>query len=107
MNALNPAGWRPDMGAGNDEAVAAPTFTGNRALQLEEPLLFEIGAMDRTGVDFVEETTPPLDALTSHLRAAPIPCRVSPNPRRSATTPGSVARTTRSTLACSRSAAAR
>ena len=72
MNALNPTGWRPAMGAGDDEAVASPTFTGNRALQLEEPLLFEIGAMDRTGVDFVEETTPPLDALTSHLRAAPI-----------------------------------
>ena len=72
MNALNPTGWRPAMGAGDDEGVPAPTFTGNRALQLEEPLLFEIGAMDRTGVDFVEEITLPLDALTSHLRAAPI-----------------------------------
>ena len=72
MSALNPTGWRPEMGAGADEAVAAPTFTGNRALQLEEPLLFEIGAMDRTGVDFIEETNAPLDALTSHLRAAPI-----------------------------------
>ena len=28
--------------------------------------------MDRTGVDFVEETRAPLDALTSHLRAKPI-----------------------------------
>ena len=53
MNALNPTGWRPEMGAG-EEPAASPTFTGNRALQLEEPLLFEIGAMDRTGVDFIE-----------------------------------------------------
>ena len=72
MNALNPTGWRPEMGAGNDAALASPTFTGNRALQLEEPLLFEIGAMDRTGVDFIDETNAPLDALTSYLRAAPI-----------------------------------
>ena len=72
MSALNPSGWRPTMASRDDEAVAQPTFTGNRALQLEEPLLFEIGAMDRTGVDFIEETSAPLDALTSHLRAAPI-----------------------------------
>ena len=72
MSASNPSGWRPAMASGDDAAVASPTFTGNRALQLEEPLLFEIGAMDRTGVDFAEETGVPLDALTSHLRAAPI-----------------------------------
>ncbi|QGN53513.1 aminomethyl-transferring glycine dehydrogenase subunit GcvPB [Novosphingobium sp. Gsoil 351] len=72
MNAMNPAGWRPELGRGDDDASATPTFTGNRALQLEEPLLFEIGAMDRTGVDFAAETAAPLDALTSHLRASPI-----------------------------------
>jgi glycine dehydrogenase subunit 2 len=75
MNALNPAGWRPEMGPAQHpahDAASAPTFTGNRALQLEEPLLFEIGAMDRTGVDFAGDTGAPLDALTSHLRAAPI-----------------------------------
>jgi glycine dehydrogenase subunit 2 len=31
-----------------------PTFTGNRALQQEEPLLFEIGRLDTTGVDIDE-----------------------------------------------------
>src|SRR3954447_21089357 len=31
-----------------------PTFTGNRALQQEEPLLFEIGRLDTTGVDLDE-----------------------------------------------------
>ena len=75
MNALNPTGWRPEMGPAqhpDGEPVCAPTFTGNRALQLEEPLLFEIGAMDRTGVDFAVETGDLLDALTSHLRAAPV-----------------------------------
>ncbi|TPE61408.1 glycine dehydrogenase subunit 2 [Sandaracinobacter neustonicus] len=32
-------------------ADAAPTVTGNRALMLEEPLIFEIGSTDVTGVD--------------------------------------------------------
>ncbi|WP_294076343.1 aminomethyl-transferring glycine dehydrogenase subunit GcvPB [Sphingomonas sp.] len=30
------------------------TFTGNRALMLEEPLIFEIGSLDTTGVDFAD-----------------------------------------------------
>ncbi|HJQ18191.1 MAG TPA: aminomethyl-transferring glycine dehydrogenase subunit GcvPB [Allosphingosinicella sp.] len=34
------------------EAKAPPTRTGNRALMLEEPLLFEIGRADSSGVDF-------------------------------------------------------
>ena len=33
-------------------AAAPPTQTGNRALMLEEPLLFEIGHTDSSGVDF-------------------------------------------------------
>ncbi len=36
------------------ERVAEHTFTGNRALQIEEPLLFEIGRADVTGVDLPE-----------------------------------------------------
>ncbi|PZU50595.1 MAG: aminomethyl-transferring glycine dehydrogenase subunit GcvPB [Sphingomonas sp.] len=32
-------------------AEAAPTVTGNRGLMLEEPLIFEIGSTDVTGVD--------------------------------------------------------
>ena len=75
MNALNPTGWRPEMGPAqhpDHEVRTTPTFTGNRALQLEEPLLFEIGAMDRTGIDFAPETSPLLDALASHLRASPV-----------------------------------
>jgi glycine dehydrogenase subunit 2 len=47
---VNPSGWRPEAPT-NDSAGAPATFTGNKALMLEEALLFEIGAIDRTGVD--------------------------------------------------------
>ncbi|MEN7538630.1 aminomethyl-transferring glycine dehydrogenase subunit GcvPB [Aurantiacibacter flavus] len=51
MNA-NPSGWRPST----PEAVTldgegAPTSTGNRALMLEEGLIFEIGSLNNCGVD--------------------------------------------------------
>jgi len=47
---VNPSGWRPSTPA--NEQGEASTVTGNRALMLEEPLLFEIGSVDQTGVDF-------------------------------------------------------
>ena len=50
---VNPSGWRPASPSdvhGNSPA----TSSGNRALMLEEPLLFEIGSRDQTGVDFAE-----------------------------------------------------
>ena len=50
MTAVNPSGWRPSAPA-SGEGAATPTVTGNRALMLEEPLLFEIGRRDQTGVD--------------------------------------------------------
>ncbi len=50
MTAVNPSGWRPSSPSTGDGA-AAPTVTGNRALMLEEPLLFEIGSRNQTGVD--------------------------------------------------------
>jgi len=49
---VNPSGWRPSAPA--NEQGAAQTVTGNRALMLEEPLIFEIGSTERTGVDFAE-----------------------------------------------------
>jgi glycine dehydrogenase subunit 2 len=70
MSAINQSGWRPE--APQQGGTDAPkTFTGNRALMLEEPLLFEIGATDRTGVDLPE---PPKVAsrLAGLERAAPI-----------------------------------
>jgi len=47
---VNPSGWRPST----PENVHGETHTvtGNRALMLEEPLLFEIGSNDQSGVDF-------------------------------------------------------
>ena len=36
--------------------VAPATFTGNRALQIEEPLIFEMGQPGRCGVDLPEPT---------------------------------------------------
>ena len=68
MTALNRAGWRPEMNAGGaDDNV---TFTGNRALMLEEPLIFEIGSNETTGVDF-DEAAPAAD-LGGLARTAPI-----------------------------------
>lgn len=69
MTALNPAGWRPEMNVagGADDNV---TFTGNRALMLEEPLIFEIGSIETTGVDFDEQA--PAADLGSLVRSDPI-----------------------------------
>jgi glycine dehydrogenase subunit 2 len=49
---VNPSGWRPSTPA--NEKGETQTVTGNRALMLEEPLLFEIGSTDQTGVDFAD-----------------------------------------------------
>lgn len=49
---INQSGWRPEMNAG--ERSDSATFTGNRALMLDEALIFEIGSLDTTGVDFAE-----------------------------------------------------
>ncbi len=58
MNAPNKSGWKPEMTQAESGFLGGPvTTTGNRALMLEEPLLFEIGRADVTGVDL-----PPVDA---------------------------------------------
>ena len=51
MSTPNPTGWRPSAPT-TLETTAVTTTTGNRALMLEEPLLFEIGSRDQTGIDF-------------------------------------------------------
>ncbi len=53
---INASGWKPTapVAGGN----AAPTFTGNKALMLEEPLIFEIGSTETTGVDFADAPSP-------------------------------------------------
>jgi glycine dehydrogenase subunit 2 len=47
---INQSGWKPTTPTKGEGA--APTFTGNKALMLEEPLIFEIGSTETTGVDF-------------------------------------------------------
>jgi glycine dehydrogenase subunit 2 len=52
---INPSGWRPEAAeAGLAANDIAPTASGNRALMLEEALIFEIGTTETTGVDFAE-----------------------------------------------------
>ncbi len=50
--ALNQSGWRPERIQGRGEA--APTHTGNKALMLEEALIFEIGSDQTSGVEVAE-----------------------------------------------------
>ncbi|MEI4509023.1 aminomethyl-transferring glycine dehydrogenase subunit GcvPB [Sphingopyxis sp. CCNWLW253] len=56
-----------NVAGGADDST---TFTGNRALMLEEALIFEIGGSETTGVDF-DETAPVTD-LGALARTAPI-----------------------------------
>lgn len=60
MNAPNAAGWRPELGEAH--IAGDETFTGNRALMLEERLIFEIGDTSTTGVDI-----DPAPAVASRL----------------------------------------
>ena len=50
---VNPSGWRPTAPTGAS-AEGPATVTGNRALMLEEPLIFEIDRGQTTGVDLPE-----------------------------------------------------
>jgi glycine dehydrogenase subunit 2 len=49
MSTVNASGWRPEMV--ENDVITPSTFTGNRALMLEEALIFEIGDEHTTGVD--------------------------------------------------------
>lgn len=53
---VNPSGWRPEMGEAGSEAPV--TYTGNCGLMLEEPLIFEIGGAETTGVDIPAPLAP-------------------------------------------------
>ncbi len=73
MTATNAAGWRPEMGpAQHPDHEDAPhlTHSGDRALMLEEELIFELGRFDATGVDIDEPELEPLTALSGFLRKA-------------------------------------
>jgi glycine dehydrogenase subunit 2 len=73
MSAMNTQGRATRPAAANDDATngEAETFTGNRALHLEEKLIFEKDAPGRSGVDFPE---PPAvaDRMGGLARGAPV-----------------------------------
>lgn len=66
MNAPNASGWRPEMGSAEGSAQA--TASGDRALMLEEPLIFELGRPGTCGVDIDDAALEPLSALGKFLR---------------------------------------
>ncbi len=66
---INQSGWRPEMAARGGNAPA--TSTGNKALMLEEPLIFEIGDTTTTGVDLASPS-PGESRLGGLARSAPI-----------------------------------
>ncbi|OZA93272.1 MAG: glycine dehydrogenase (aminomethyl-transferring) [Erythrobacter sp. 34-65-8] len=70
MNAPNASGWKPEMTP--DDGGAPATSTGNRALMLEEPLIFEIGQAETTGVDFPAFDPPATSRLGGLGRTSPI-----------------------------------
>ncbi|MDB5700227.1 MAG: glycine dehydrogenase subunit 2, partial [Sphingomonadales bacterium] len=67
----NESGWRP-VSPVSDISEVAPTFTGNRALMLDEALIFEIGDTHTTGVDFPETPKTTKSRLGTLARTTPI-----------------------------------
>ncbi len=66
---INPSGWRPSVPSDVNGNTPATT-TGNRALMLEEALLFEIGSRDQTGVDFAPVGNAGTDRLAGLTRSS-------------------------------------
>ena len=77
MNAPNASGWRPEMGSG--DSAAPPTASGDRALMLEEPLIFELAAPGGCGVDWDEAEGAVDPALSRWLRATAARCSATPS----------------------------
>jgi glycine dehydrogenase subunit 2 len=68
MSASNPSGWRPEMGEAGPASADVASVSGDRGLMLEEPLIFELGAPGKCGVDLDETEGDVLPALARHLR---------------------------------------
>ena len=66
MSTINQSGWKPEMGSAGETGPA--TYTGNKALMLEEALIFEIGTTGTTGVDLADapKVTSRLGNLARH-----------------------------------------
>ena len=74
MNAPNTSGWKPEMTPASEDGLhqGPSTVTGNRALMLEEPLLFERGHADVTGVDLPDVPEGTSERLGGFARSEPI-----------------------------------
>ena len=75
MNAPNKSGWKPEMNSeitDQDGFADTPTVTGNRALMLEEKLIFEIGNSETSGVDLPEPQANAASKLGSFERTEAI-----------------------------------
>ncbi|QQN73661.1 aminomethyl-transferring glycine dehydrogenase subunit GcvPB [Croceicoccus sp. YJ47] len=70
MNAPNASGWKPQMGPAYRSET--PTSSGDMALNLEEPLIFELANRGNCGVDFDEEPDDISPALASFARKSPV-----------------------------------
>jgi glycine dehydrogenase subunit 2 len=70
MNAPNASGWKPEMVA-DDGSVQPMTVSGDKGLQLEEPLIFELNRAGQTGVDIDAPKRGPVAGLAKFLRKAP------------------------------------
>jgi glycine dehydrogenase subunit 2 len=55
---INESGWRPERPQA-ERRQTRDTWTGNRALMLEEPLIFEMDEADGCGVDLAAPPAPP------------------------------------------------
>lgn len=67
---INQSGWKPTTPIAG--ATDTGTVTGNRALMLEEALIFEIGDSETTGVDIADAGAAPKSGLSALLRSDPI-----------------------------------
>ena len=63
------------------ETPVPPTFTGNRGLMIEEPLIFEQDMAGRCGVDLPAVPPHQGPARRPAAQGAPSACRASPSPR--------------------------
>ncbi|TMM47293.1 aminomethyl-transferring glycine dehydrogenase subunit GcvPB [Qipengyuania marisflavi] len=72
MSAPNASGWKPGIPTAGDTPAGPATATGNRALMLEEPLIFELAGNDTTGVDMPEPDNAAPNRLGGRERSAPI-----------------------------------
>ncbi len=72
MSAPNKTGWKPAMNADGEMMAVTATYTGNRALMLDEALIFEIGSTETTGVDLPDAPLPAANRLGGFERRDPI-----------------------------------